>query len=130
MMTGANLNQLLAEMEAIDPTKASAFGPPTNRPRAGSGLLRPAGATAHIIDVQSGAVGHTSGPYPKIKQAETQREKVALATTRLRGADLANLVNEAALRAVQRAEAVIQETLLRLRVVIAAREKKQCPGRI
>ena len=53
-------------------------------------------------------------------------EKIALATSGATGADLANIVNEAALRAVRMGrEKVLQEDLMEsVEVVIAGKEKK------
>ena len=125
------LNQLLAEMDGFDPTKGIILLAATNRPDVlDQALLRPGRFDRRIIIDRPNLAGrlatlqvHTRN----IKLAEdVNLKKVALATAGCVGADLANLVNEAALRAVRKGrKLVIQEDLLAaFELVIAGTEKK------
>ena len=125
------LNQLLAEMDGFDPTKGIILLAATNRPEVlDQALLRPGRFDRRIIIDRPNLAGrlatlqvHTRN----IKLAEdVNLKKVALATAGCMGADLANLVNEAALRAVRKGrKLVIQEDLLAaFELVIAGTEKK------
>ena len=125
------LNQLLAEMDGFDPTKGIILLATTNRPEVlDQALLRPGRFDRRIIIDRPNLAGrlatlqvHTRN----IKLAEdVNLKKVALATAGCVGADLANLVNEAALRAVRKGrKLVIQEDLLAaFELVIAGTEKK------
>ena len=125
------LNQLLAEMDGFDPTKGIILLAATNRPEVlDQALLRPGRFDRRIIIDRPNLAGrlatlqvHTRN----IKLAEdVSLKKVALATAGCVGADLANLVNEAALRAVRKGrKLVIQEDLLAaFELVIAGTEKK------
>ena len=125
------LNQLLAEMDGFDPTKGIILLAATNRPEVlDQALLRPGRFDRRIIIDRPNLAGrlatlqvHTRN----IKLAEdVNLKKVALATAGCVGADLANLVNEAALRAVRKGRRlVIQEDLLAaFELVIAGTEKK------
>ena len=125
------LNQLLAEMDGFDPTKGIILLAATNRPEVlDQALLRPGRFDRRIIIDRPNLAGrlatlqvHTRN----IKLAEdVNLKKVALATAGCVGADLANLVNEAALRAVRKGrKLVIQEDLLAaFELVIAGTEKK------
>ena len=125
------LNQLLAEMDGFDPTKGIILLAATNRPEVlDQALLRPGRFDRRIIIDRPNLAGrlatlqvHTRN----IKLAEdVNLKKVALATAGCVGADLANLVNEAALRAVRKGRrAVNQDDLLvSFELVIAGSEKK------
>ena len=125
------LNQLLAEMDGFDPTKGIILLAATNRPEVlDQALLRPGRFDRRIIIDRPNLAGrlatlqvHTRN----IKLAEdVNLKKVALATAGCVGADLANLVNEAALRAVRKGrKLVIQEDLLAaFELVIAGTENK------
>ena len=125
------LNQLLAEMDGFDPTKGIILLAATNRPEVlDQALLRPGRFDRRIIIDRPNLAGrlatlqvHTRN----IKLAEdVNLKKVALATAGCVGADLANLVNEAALRAVRKGRKLgIQEDLLAaFELVIAGTEKK------
>ena len=95
------LNQLLAEIDGFDSSKGVVILAATNRPE--------------ILDTRN------------IRLAEdVDLKKIAQATAGAVGADLANLVNEAALRAVRMGrQTVNQEDLLTsFEVVIAGTEKK------
>ena len=125
------LNQLLAEMDGFDPTKGVILLAATNRPEVlDQALLRPGRFDRRIIVDRPNLAGrlatlqvHTRN----IRLAEdVNLRKIAIATAGTVGADLANLVNEAALRAVRLGrKAVNQEDLLAaFELVIAGAEKK------
>ena len=125
------LNQLLAEMDGFDPTKGIILLAATNRPEVlDQALLRPGRFDRRITIDRPNLAGrlatlqvHTRN----IKLAEdVNLKKVALATAGCVGADLANLVNEAALRAVRKGRKLVtQEDLLAaFELVIAGTEKK------
>ncbi|MBE6972949.1 MAG: ATP-dependent zinc metalloprotease FtsH [Ruminococcaceae bacterium] len=125
------LNQLLAELDGFDPTKGVIVLAATNRPEVlDSALLRPGRFDRRITIDRPNLAGrlatlqvHTR----KIKLAEdVDLKKIALATAGCVGADLANLANEAALRAVRQGRRFVnQEDLLAsFEFVIAGSEKK------
>ncbi len=125
------LNQLLAEMDGFDPTKGIILLAATNRPEVlDQALLRPGRFDRRIVVDRPNLAGrlatlqvHTRN----IKLAEdVDLKKVALATAGCVGADLANLVNEAALRAVRKGRRLVtQEDLMAaFELVIAGTEKK------
>ena len=125
------LNQLLAEMDGFDPSKGIIVLAATNRPEVlDKALLRPGRFDRRITVDRPNLAGrlatlqvHTR----KIRLAEdVDLNKIAQATAGCVGADLANMVNEAALRAVRHGRhAVNQEDLLvSFEVVIAGAEKK------
>ena len=112
------LNQLLSEIDGFDSTKGIVCLGATNRPEIlDKALLRPGRFDRRIIVDHPNLQGrldtlkvHTR----KIKLAEdVDLQKIAAATAGLVGADLANLVNEAALRAVRQGRKFVkQEDLL------------------
>ena len=125
------LNQLLAELDGFDPGKGVIVLGATNRPEVlDKALLRPGRFDRRITIDRPNLAGrmatlqvHTR----KIKLAEdVNLKKIALATAGCVGADLANLVNEAALRAVRNGRRLVtQEDLLAsFEFVIAGNEKK------
>ena len=125
------LNQLLGEIDGFDSSKGVVCLAATNRPEIlDKALLRPGRFDRRIIVDRPNLQGrldtlkvHTK----KIKLAEdVDLQKIAQATAGAVGADLANLVNEAALRAVRQGrKAVNQEDLLvSFETVIAGTEKK------
>ena len=125
------LNQLLAEIDGFDSNKGIVCLAATNRPEIlDKALLRPGRFDRRIVVDRPNLQGrldtlkvHTR----KIKLAEdVDLQKIAQATAGAVGADLANLVNEAALRAVRhKRKAVNQEDLLiSFETVIAGSEKK------
>ena len=125
------LNQLLAELDGFDPGKGVIVLGATNRPEVlDKALLRPGRFDRRITIDRPNLAGrmatlqvHTR----KIKLAEdVNLKKIALATAGCVGADLANLVNEAALRAVRNGRRLVtQEDLLAsFEFVIAGSEKK------
>ena len=125
------LNQLLNEIDGFEPSKGIVCLAATNRPEIlDKALLRPGRFDRRIIVDRPNLQGrldtlkvHTK----KIKLSEdVDLKKIAQATAGAVGADLANLVNEAALRAVRKGrKAVNQEDLLvSFETVIAGTEKK------
>ena len=125
------LNQLLGEIDGFDSSKGIVCLAATNRPEIlDKALLRPGRFDRRIIVDRPNLQGrldtlkvHTR----KIKLAEdVDLRKIAQATAGAVGADLANLVNEAALRAVRhKRKAVNQEDLMAsFETVIAGTEKK------
>ena len=125
------LNQLLNEIDGFDSNKGIVVLAATNRPEIlDKALLRPGRFDRRIIVDRPNLQGrldtlkvHTR----KIKLSEdVDLRKIAQATAGAVGADLANLVNEAALRAVRQGrQAVNQEDLLvSFETVIAGTEKK------
>ena len=125
------LNQLLAELDGFDPSKGVIVLGATNRPEVlDKALLRPGRFDRRITVDRPNLAGrlatlqvHTRN----IRLAEdVNLEKIAQATAGCVGADLANLVNEAALRAERKGRrAVNQDDLLvSFELVIAGSEKK------
>ena len=125
------LNQLLGEIDGFDSSKGVVILAATNRPEIlDKALLRPGRFDRRVIVDRPNLQGrletlkvHTR----KIKLTEdVDLQKIAQATAGAVGADLANLVNEAALRAVRQGrKAVNQEDLLTsFETVIAGTEKK------
>ena len=125
------LNQLLGEFDGFDSNKGIVCLAATNRPEIlDKALLRPGRFDRRIVVDRPNLQGrldtlkvHTR----KIKLSEdVDLKKIAQATAGAVGADLANLVNEAALRAVRQGrKAVNQEDLLvSFETVIAGTEKK------
>ncbi len=125
------LNQLLSEIDGFEPSKGIVCLAATNRPEIlDKALLRPGRFDRRIVVDRPNLQGrldtlkvHTR----KIKLSEdVDLRKIAQATAGAVGADLANLVNEAALRAVRQGrQAVNQEDLLiSFETVIAGSEKK------
>ena len=125
------LNQLLAEMDGFDPTKGIILLAATNRPEVlDQALLRPGRFDRRIIIDRPNLAGRLATLQVHTRNIKLSEDvnlkKVALATAGCVGADLANLVNEAALRAVRKGrKLVIQEDLLAaFELVIAGTEKK------
>ena len=129
--TDQTLNQLLGEMDGIDSSKGVVILAATNRPEILDKALLRAGRFDRRIVVDKpnlqGRLDTLKVHTRKIKLAEdVDLKRIAQATAGAVGADLANLVNEAALRAVRQGrKAVNQEDLLvSFEVVIAGTEKK------
>ncbi len=125
------LNSLLGEIDGFDSSKGIVILAATNRPEIlDKALLRPGRFDRRIVIDRPNLQGrldtlkvHTR----KIRLAEdVDLKKLAQATAGAVGADLANLVNEAALRAVRMGrKAVNQEDLLvSFETVIVGTEKK------
>ena len=125
------LNQLLAEIDGFDSNKGIVCLAATNRPEIlDKALLRPGRFDRRIIVDRPNLQGrldtlkvHTR----KIKLSDdVDLKKIAQATAGAVGADLANLVNEAALRAVRNGRKTVnqEDLMVSFEVVIAGTEKK------
>ena len=125
------LNQLLAELDGFDPSKGVIVLGATNRPEVlDKALLRPGRFDRRITVDRPNLAGrlatlqvHTRN----IRLAEdVDLNKIAQATAGCVGADLANLVNEAALRAVRKGRKAVNQNdlLVSFELVIAGSEKK------
>ncbi len=125
------LNQLLAELDGFDPSTGLVLLAATNRPE----ILDPALLRAGRFDRQvlvdrpdkTGRVAILKVHVKKVKLAQdVDLEQIASLTTGFSGADLANLVNEAALLATRRrAAAINQEDFTRaIERIVAGLEKK------
>ncbi|NWO21860.1 ATP-dependent metallopeptidase FtsH/Yme1/Tma family protein [Oribacterium sp. oral taxon 102] len=125
------LNQLLTEMDGFDSSKAIIILAATNQPDAlDPALLRP-GRFDRRVPVElpdfQGRVDILKVHAKKIQMAENVNlEAIAKAAAGASGAELANIINEAALRAVRAGrERVIQSDLEEsIEVVIAGYQKK------
>ena len=125
------LNQLLAEMDGFDSSKGVVILAATNRPEIlDKALLRPGRFDRRIIVEKPDLKGREEilkvhSKNVKISDSVDFHE-IALATSGAVGADLANMVNEAALRAVRlKRTEVLQEDLMEaVELVIAGKEKK------
>ncbi len=125
------LNQLLGELDGFDSSKGVVILAATNRPEILDKALLRAGRFDRRIIVDrpnyQGRLDTLKVHTRKIKLSEdVDLKKIAQATAGAVGADLANLVNEAALRAVRQGrKAVNQDDLLvSFETVIAGTEKK------
>ena len=127
----STLNQLLAEIDGFDSSKGVVILAATNRPEILDKALLRAGRFDRRIVVDR---PNLEGRYQTLVvhtrnillSEDVDLKKIAQATAGAVGADLANLVNEAALRAVRKGRrAVNQEDLLvSFEIVIAGPEKK------
>ena len=125
------LNQLLAEIDGFDSSKGVVILAATNRPEIlDKALLRAGRFDRRIIVDRPNLAGRyqTLRVHTKnIKLAEdVDLHKIAQATAGAVGADLAKLVNEAALRAVRMGRKAVnqQDLLTSFELVIAGTEKK------
>ncbi|WP_418474742.1 ATP-dependent zinc metalloprotease FtsH [Frisingicoccus sp.] len=125
------LNQLLTEMDGFDESKAVVILAATNRPEVLDKALRRPGRFDRTISVtqpdKQGRIDILKVHSRKVKMDETvDLDAIALATSGASGADLANIVNEAALRAVRMNRRVInQEDLFEsVEVIIAGQQRK------
>ncbi len=125
------LNQLLAEMDGFDSSVGVVILAATNRPEIlDKALLRPGRFDRRIIVEKPDLKGRED--ILKVHAVNVKMSKdidlheIALATSGAVGADLANMINEAALRAVRmKRSEVLQEDLMEaVEVVIAGKEKK------
>ncbi len=125
------LNQLLSEMDGFDTSKGIFILAATNRPEVlDKALLRPGRFDRRIIVERpdlKGRVDILKVHTRNVAMDETvDLHKVALATSGAVGADLANMVNEAAINAVKHGrKAISQADLLEaVEVVSVGKEKK------
>ena len=126
-----SLNQLLAEMDGFDPGKGIVVLGATNRPEIlDDALLRPGRFDRRIPVELPDLKGRESilkvHAKPITMGKDTDLAAIAKATAGASGADLANIINEAALRAVrEKHTAVTQEDLEAcVETVIAGNERK------
>ena len=126
------LNQLLSEMDGFDSSKGIVVLAATNRPEVfDKALLRPGRFDRRIIVSKpdlKGRVDTLKVHSENVKMDETvDLKELALATSGAVGADLANIINEAALMAVRKGrEFVSQKDLFEsVEVVFAGKEKKE-----
>ena len=125
------LNQLLAEIDGFDSSKGVVILAATNRPEILDKALLRAGRFDRriIVDLPNlqGRLDTLKVHTRKIRLAEdVDLKKIAQATAGAVGADLANLVNEAALRAVRNGRGTVnqEDLLVSYETVIAGTEKK------
>jgi cell division protease FtsH len=125
------LNQLLAEMDGFDSSKGVVILGATNRPEIlDKALLRPGRFDRRIIVERPDLKGREDVLKVHAKKVKmhpsVDLRRIALATPGAAGADLENMINEGALRAVRMGrQEVRQEDLMEaVEVVIAGKEKK------
>jgi len=125
------LNQLLAELDGFDPSTGVVLLAATNRPE----ILDPALLRAGRFDRQvlvdrpdkKGRVQILDVHIRKVKLApDVELEKVAALTAGFSGADIANLVNEAALMATRRrgVDVTMEDFTQAIERIVAGLEKK------
>lgn len=125
------LNQLLAEMDGFDSSKGVVILAATNRPEVlDKALLRPGRFDRRVIVDRPDLKGREAilkvhSKDVKMRE-EISLESVAKATPGAVGADLANIVNEAALLAVKQGRKEVEQSDLEeaVEVIIAGKEKK------
>ena len=125
------LNQLLAELDGFDPGKGIIVLGATNRPEVlDKALLRPGRFDRRITVDRPNLAGRLATLQVHTRNIhlaeDVNLEKIAQATAGCVGADLANLVNEAALRAVRLGRRAVNQNdlLAAFETVIAGSEKK------
>lgn len=125
------LNQLLSEMDGFDTSKGIVILAATNRPEVlDKALLRPGRFDRRVIVEKPDLKGRieTLQVHAKnVKMDETvDFKELALATSGAVGADLANIINEAALAAVKAGREFVSQADLfeSIEVVFAGKEKK------
>ena len=125
------LNQLLSEMDGFDSSKGIFILAATNRPDVlDKALLRPGRLDRRIIVEKPDLKGRIETLKVHSKNVALDEtvdlDAIGLATSGAVGADLANMINEAAINAVKHGRnAVSQEDLFEsVEVVIAGKEKK------
>ena len=125
------LNQLLSEMDGFDTSKGIVILAATNRPEIlDKALLRPGRFDRRVVVEKPDLKGRieTLKVHAKnVKMDETvDFKELALATSGAVGADLANIINEAALGAVKAGREFVNQADLfeAVEVVFAGKEKK------
>ena len=125
------LNQLLTEMDGFDGTKGVVILAATNRPESlDKALLRP-GRFDRRIPVElpdlNGRVAILKVHAKNVKmEPDVDFDTIGRATSGASGAELANIINEAALRAVRMGRSAVSQTDLEesVEVVIAGYQRK------
>ena len=125
------LNQLLSEMDGFDSSKGVVLLGATNRPEIlDKALLRPGRFDRRVIVDRPDFKGREAILEVHAKNVilgeDVNLDEIAKSTPGAVGADLANIINEGALRAVRRRrKTVLQEDLREaVEVIIAGKEKK------
>ncbi|MFV0519584.1 MAG: ATP-dependent zinc metalloprotease FtsH [Lachnospirales bacterium] len=126
------LNQLLSELDGFDSRNAIVILAATNRPEIlDKALLRPGRFDRQVIVERPDLKGRQDILNVHIKKVKynthVDLKKVALATTGLTGADLANIINEAALLAVRegRKEVEQKDLIKAVEIIVGGKEKKE-----
>ena len=124
-------NQLLSEMDGFDSSKGIIILGATNRPEVlDKALLRPGRFDRRIIVEKPDLKGRVDvlkvHSHDVLMDDTVDLEEIALATSGAVGADLANMVNEAAIMAVKDGRQVVSQKDLfeAVEVVLAGKEKK------
>ncbi len=124
------LNQLLTEMDGFDANKGLVILAATNRPETlDKALLRPGRFDRRVImelpDLE-GRKAILAVHLKKVKHGEIDMDRVGRATAGSSGADIANIVNEAALRAIRLGKKQVETADLEesVETVIAGEQKK------
>ncbi|MDS0526959.1 ATP-dependent zinc metalloprotease FtsH [Clostridium sp. SHJSY1] len=125
------LNQLLSEMDGFDSSKGIVILAATNRPEIlDKALLRPGRFDRRVIVDRPDLIGREAILNVHAKDValdpEINLKEIAKGTPGAVGADLANIINEGAIRAVKHGrKSVLQEDLRdAVEVIIAGKEKK------
>ena len=125
------LNQLLSELDGFDPSKGIIVLGATNRPEVlDKALLRPGRFDRRITVDRPNLAGRLATLQVHTRNIRLSEDvdlnKIAQATAGCVGADLANIVNEAALRAVRLGRHAVNQNdlLVSFETVIAGSEKK------
>ena len=125
------LNQLLVELDGFDPSSGIVLIGATNRPEVlDPALLRAGRFDRQVLVDRPDRVGRTqvlTVHTRKVKLAPNAKlEQVAALTPGFTGADLANLVNEAALVATRRGaeEIAVEDFTVAMERIVAGLEKK------
>ncbi|WP_442754891.1 ATP-dependent zinc metalloprotease FtsH [Methylocystis sp. JAN1] len=126
------LNQLLSELDGFDPTVGVVLLAATNRPEVLDPALLRAGRFDRQISVdrpdKNGRVAILAVHLPKIRLAEdVDAAQIAAMTPGFTGADLANLVNEAAMLATRRGAVSVSaaDFVAAIERVLAGPEKRK-----
>ena len=127
------LNQLLSEMDGFDSSKGIIVLAATNRPEIlDKAILRPGRFDRRIIVEKPDLKGRVDvlkvHSHDVLMDDTVDLEEIALATSGAVGADLANMVNEAAIMAVKDGRQVVSQKDLfeAVEVVLAGKEKYVC----
>ncbi len=125
------LNQLLSEMDGFDTSKGILILAATNRPEVlDKALLRPGRFDRRVIVDKPDLKGRLDILKVHSKNVHMDEtvdlEAIAMATSGAVGADLSNMINEAAILAVKEGRSAISQSDLfeSVEVVIAGKEKK------
>jgi cell division protease FtsH len=125
------LNQLLVEMDGFDPKAGVILLAATNRPEIlDPALLRPGRFDRHVLVDRPDKTGREEILQVHLRNIKTAPDldisKLAAMTPGMVGADLANLVNEAALLAVRRGKSLVgmEEFSEAVERIIGGLEKK------